>query len=213
MSAERANANFCGTALSRPAICCIGAAIPPASLANNSSRGAIFESATISSVVRSLPSSIPPLITRFSLSFEKFAKALATETGSPSLPSGRVPVNAIAVGPTRSSSISRSSSFAANRTREFLYTLYSPPASLIAFRRTARSVTLSPRYSVNTTASELWNFSRTSATIATFSAFGSPIGDPFLVKNKMERCRSANAPVSQIVYLVRQRFLFLNHLL
>ena len=96
---------------------------------------------------------------------------------------------------------------------EFLYTLYSPPASLIAFRRTARSVTLSPRYSVNTTASELWNFSRTSATIATFSAFDSPIGDPFLVKNKVERCHSANAPVSQIVYLVRQRFLFLNHLL
>ena len=141
--------------MSSPAICCMGAAIPPASLASNSSRGAILDKAIISSVVRSFPSSIPPLITRFSLLLEKFAIAFATETASASPPSGRVPVNAMAVGPTSNSSISKSSSFAAKRTREFLYTLYSPPASLIASLRAAMSVTLSPRYSVSTTASDV----------------------------------------------------------
>ena len=74
----------------------------------------------ISSVESRFPSSIPPFITKLSFVFEKSVNALAIVTGSPGVPSGRVPVNAIAVGPTSNSSISRFSSLAAKRTNVFL---------------------------------------------------------------------------------------------
>ena len=147
----------------------------------------------ISSVDSNAPSSIPPLIIKSSLDFAKFVRALATLTGSPGDPSGRVPVKAIAVGPTSNSSISRFSSFAATRTRVFLYTLYSPPACFIAALKAAMSVTLSPRYSVRITASALENFSCTSATIAIFSGLGSPMGDPFCQYSK----KNWSAPIGK----------------
>ena len=150
----------------------------------------------ISSVDSNAPSSIPPLIIRSSWSFAKFVRAFAILTGSPLEPSGRVPVNAIAVGPTSNSSISRFNSFAATRTRVFLYTLYSPPACFIAVLKTAISVTSSPRYSVRMTASALENFSCTSATIAIFSGLGSPMGDPFYQYSKKNwSAPQANTPL------------------
>ena len=118
-----------------------------------------MERAVISSVDSNAPSSSPPLIIKSSFVLANVVRALAILTGSPAEPSGRVPVNAIAVGPTRSSSISRFSSFAATRTRVFLYTLYSPPACFIASLKTAMSVTSKPLYSVRIIASEFENFS------------------------------------------------------
>ena len=178
MRAFSAYARFWGRALSSAANCCIGAAIAPASRASNSSRGAISARTRISSTVRRCSSSTPPLITSDSLALAKCLSALARATGSPAEPSGCSPTNAMAVGPVSRSSTSRPNSSTAKRTRVFLYTLYSPPASRSAFRSSAMAGTSRPRYSVRIAASLAENFSRTSSTTATFSARGSPTLTP-----------------------------------
>ena len=157
----------------------IGAAMPPARRASSSSRGATSASAMMPSTSSISSPRRPPLITRFGLVLANFLMVLATRTASPGVPSGRSATSARAVGPVRVSPRSRSSSAVARRTRVFLYTLYSPPASASSPRRSCRSRTVRPRYSVNTTASVCESFSRTSSTTATFSGLGFSIDTSF----------------------------------
>ena len=145
----------------------------PASWASNTSRVAIFASASTSSTLSRRPSRRPPLITRASLDLANSLNALASDTASPAEPSGRSATKAIAVGPTSRSSRSRPRSLTAKRTSVFLYTLYSPPASRRAARNAAMAGTSRPLYSVNRAASTLESRSRTSSTTATFSGRGS----------------------------------------
>src|SRR5690606_245004 len=117
-------------------------------------------------------SMMPPLTTSAGFVRAKSRRALATMTASPGSPSGRWPTKAIAVGPVSISSSSSPACWAANRTRVFLYTLYSPPASRSARRSWPRAATSSPRYSVSRAALALAKRSRTSSTTATFSGLG-----------------------------------------
>ena len=151
------------------------------------------------------------MTTRFGLPLAKALSAFATSTASPGVPSGVSPTNASAVGPVSVSPRSRSSSAVARRTRVFLYTLYSPPASRSAARRSCRSRTVRPRYSVNTTASVEDSFSRTSSTTATFSGLGFSIDTslPLFGRNGRPRAwtsfldRAAEPGVS-VVHLPRR---------
>ena len=147
-------------------------------MARSSSRGAISARAIISSTVRRFSSRRPPLITSDSFALAKSFSTLAMDTESPAEPSGRSPTKAIAVGPVRRSSRSRPNSSTATRTRVFLYTLYSPPASRSALRSSAMAGTSRPRYSVRIAVSLADSFSRTSSTTATFSDRGSPTLTP-----------------------------------
>src|SRR5690606_38923986 len=79
----------------------------------------------------------------------------------------------------------------------FLYTRYSPPASRIAARSSARSLTVNPRYSVNSAASAVANLSRTSSTTATLLGFGFSMGTSFLDVREHRAPRTADAQLDR----------------
>src|SRR6185437_5815745 len=157
--AGAAAAFFSSSAASSLAICAGSAAklaaapandafIAPASLASSTSRGSRSASLEISSGVRVLPSSTPPLITSSGFAFEKSRSPLAACTTSP-------PTNAIADGPTSSCEKSAviPASLAAIFVRVFLTT--ENDASWPSASRSALTwATVSPRYSVSTAPDE-----------------------------------------------------------
>lgn len=129
----------------------------PASIPRSTFLGGSFDMALISATVQSLPSITPLLTLNFSFLSAYSSNFLAAAIGS-SKP------KVMPIGPTnRPSAGATEVPFAAILLRVFLTTLYSAPTPFKPFLSSAISATVSPLYSVRTTAFDFENLSDSSA--------------------------------------------------
>ena len=172
-NASSAYANCESVAFNAPASFDIGACIVPANMPRRTFFGGSFDMALISSTEQSLPS-ITPLLTlnlSFLPAYSRTFLAAAMGSSKPKV---------MPIGPTNKSVAgSAGVPFAAMLLRVFLTTLYSAPTSFKVFLSSAISETVSPLYSVRTTAFDLENLSDSSAICWDFFSLVIRILPPF----------------------------------